>query len=77
MVNSMRYFGVDTRRIHLPTGQMWLYYLEKGVLQMSGKVVYDRLWRLQRRRILTGKSCLKRYRLVSLDGKLTRHFRKI
>ena len=40
--NSLRYFGVDTRRIIHGNGRMGLYYLEKGASQRPSKVIYDR-----------------------------------
>lgn len=43
-VNSMRYFGVDTREIVFGDGRMGLYYLEKGASQRPSKVIYDRLF---------------------------------
>ena len=41
-VNSMRYFGVDTRNVIYGNGRMGLYYLEKGASQRPSKVIYDR-----------------------------------
>lgn len=41
-INSMRYFGVDTKDIVLGNGRMGLYYLEKGASQRPSKVIYDR-----------------------------------
>lgn len=41
-VNSMRYFGVNTRDVIYGKGRMGLYYLEKGASQRPSKVIYDR-----------------------------------
>ena len=43
-VNSMRYFGVDTKDIVFGDGRMGLYYLEKGASQRPSKVIYDRAY---------------------------------
>lgn len=41
-VNSMRYFGVDTRNVVYGDGRMGLYYLERGASQRPSKIIYDR-----------------------------------
>jgi len=41
-VNSMQYFGVDTKSVFYDEGRMGLYYLEKGASQRASKVIYDR-----------------------------------
>ncbi len=41
-VNSLRFFGVDTKDIVWGNGRMGLYFLEKGASQRPSKVIYDR-----------------------------------
>ncbi len=43
-VNSLRYFGVDTRNVVYGDGRLGLYYLEKGASQRPSKVIYDRAY---------------------------------
>ncbi len=43
-INSMRYFGVDTRKVVYGAGRLGLYYLEKGASQRPSKVIYDRAY---------------------------------
>lgn len=41
-VNSLRYFGVDTKHIARGGDRVGIYFLEKGASQRPSKVVYDR-----------------------------------
>lgn len=41
-INSLRYFGVDTKPVIYGNGRMGLYYIEKGASQRATKVIYDR-----------------------------------
>ena len=41
-INSMRYFGVDTRKILRQGDRIGVYYCEKGQAQRPSKVIYDR-----------------------------------
>lgn len=43
-VNSLRYFGVDTKRIVRGGGRVGIYFLEKGASQRPSKVIYDRAY---------------------------------
>lgn len=43
-INSLRYFGVDTKHIVFGDGRLGLYYLEKGASQRPSKVIYDRAY---------------------------------
>ena len=43
-VNSLRQFGVNTKKIVYGDGRMGLYYLEKGASQRPSKVIYDRAY---------------------------------
>ena len=41
-INSLRYFGVDTKDVIFGDGRMGLYYLEKGASQRPSRIIYDR-----------------------------------
>ena len=41
-VNSLRRYGVDTRRIVRGEGRLGIYFLERGASQRPDKVLYDR-----------------------------------
>lgn len=41
-INSMRYFGVDTKKILRQGDRIGVYYAEKGQAQRPSKVIYDR-----------------------------------
>lgn len=41
-VNSLKYFGVNTKHIVYSDGRLGLYYLENGASQRPSKVIYDR-----------------------------------
>jgi len=43
-LNSMRYFGVNTKKVVFGDGRVGLYYLEKGASQRPSKVIYDRAY---------------------------------
>lgn len=40
----LRASGIDTSYVYLTEGRMGLYFLEKGAMQRSSKVIYDRLY---------------------------------
>ena len=40
----LRASGIDTSYVYLAEGRMGLYFLEKGAMQRSSKVIYDRLY---------------------------------
>ncbi|NLV35848.1 MAG: sugar kinase [Clostridiaceae bacterium] len=41
-INSLRQFGVDTRKIVRGGSRVGIYFLEKGASQRASKVIYDR-----------------------------------
>lgn len=41
-INSLRYFGVDTKKILRQGDRIGVYYVEKGQSQRPSKVIYDR-----------------------------------
>ena len=43
-INSLQYFGVDTKNVIYGDGRLGTYYLEKGASQRPSKIIYDRLY---------------------------------